>query len=667
MNVTDNKNNFNYPEDDYRETDTDVDFTPEDTDGQTEGYGDGAYPGGAYPKDSDAPEETGGTQRAREDAAGRKKAAGAKRGKKQKAEKPGKDKKKPAKKGGKKAKDTEPEPTAPPDEELPSLAEDVQDGESAKGKKGRKGKKSKKGKEPKEPRSESRFSRVMHKIKLTLMIILVVAAMLAAAAAAGGFYVTNNGVTLPNLYIGKVFVGTMDRAQVDKALEESGWDKLTAEELTVKLPVDVSFQVGYEKAGARMTREEAVKVACDYGHDKDWFTNLYKYLMNYLAPADADPEVVLDEEYIRAQIAEGQKALEKATEDKGYEIDKEREKLVIVKGAGQIRIAQDALYTSITQALAEDRTELSFDTLEGELTMPDFKKLHDTLAVEPSDAYFTENFEVVDEIDGCWFEVDEAEKLWTEAKPTEKVEIPMTLTFPEVTGEALRSMLYRDKLGAQTTYYTWSNDNRISNINKVAEKLNGHIMMPGDVFSYNDFVGQRTEEAGFLPAGAYENGQVVEEVGGGICQVSSTLYCASMYAQMETVERTSHYFRVDYLPLAQDATVSWPKPDFKFRNAREYPIKIVAYCDNEEKALTVEIWGTDVDGSYVELRHETYTRFDGTYTDVAIGYYVLGFRQVYDANGTLLYEIEEPASDYFFHEEDINWPAEKFAAPAEGG
>ena len=176
------------------------------------------------------------------------------------------------------------------------------------------------------------------------------------------------------------------------------------------------------------------------------------------------------------------------------------------------------------------------------------------------------------------------------------------------------------------------------------------------------------KEAGFLEAGAYDNGEVVQEVGGGICQVSSTLYCATMYAQLETVERTNHYFKVDYLDYGLDATVSWPGPDFKFKNCRDYPIKIVATCDNEEKALTIEIWGTDVDGSYVTLRSSKLVVYDSVYVNTAVGYGVSAYRTVYDAEGNFLYEIEEPYGIYYRHDEDIQWPAEKYAADAgEGG
>ena len=190
---------------------------------------------------------------------------------------------------------------------------------------------------------------------------------------------------------------------------------------------------------------------------------------------------------------------------------------------------------------------------------------------------------------------------------------------PEISGEELRSRLYRDRLGSQTTLYTYSSDNRISNIKLAASKFDGMILLPGETFSFNEVVGKRTREAGFLEAGAYSDGEVVQEIGGGICQVSSTLYCAAMYAQMKTVYRESHYFRVDYLPIGYDATVSWSKPDYKFRNDREYPVRLHAWCDEYGKSLTVEIWGTDVDGSYVELSCWQEPVYDEEFTEVVIG------------------------------------------------
>lgn len=527
------------------------------------------------------------------------------------------------------------------------------------------GKKAKKEKPPKPPKDPEKARRA----KLTFTVFAVILSLIFIGATVGGYMVTANPNSFPNVYIGGYFAGNMSREQIDAVLVENNWDDQVDTSLQVKLPAEVSFEVDSCQSGAKLTREQAVEAALRYGHDSNWYENLFRYLLNYIGPVDVDlAERPLNEDYIRQCMEKGAAKLEEVTADEGYTVDEKEKLLRLRKGAGQIRLDEEALYEQITQALKADSREMEFTQLTGTITMPDFQKIHDELAVEPADAYFNEDFSIVPEVNGCWFEVAEAEDLWKAAQPGDVVEVPLDLTYPENTEESLSAMLYRDKLGSQTTYYTWSNDNRISNINLVAEKLNGHIMLPGEVFSYNEFVGQRTKEAGFLEAGAYDNGEVVQEVGGGICQVSSTLYCATMYAQLETVERTNHYFKVDYLDYGLDATVSWPKPDFKFKNCRDYPIKIVAYCDNEEKALTIEIWGTDVDGSYVTLRSSKLVVYDSVYVNTAVGYGVSAYRTVYDAEGNFLYEIEEPYGIYYRHDEDIQWPAEKYAADAgEGG
>lgn len=530
-------------------------------------------------------------------------------------------------------------------------------------KKGRK--KAKKEKPPKPPKDPEKAKRA----KLTLTVFAVVLSLLFIGATVGGYMVTANPNSFPNVYVGGHFAGNMSREQIDAVLVENNWDEQVDTNLQVKLPAEVSFAVDSCQSGAKLTREQAVEAALRYGHDSNWYENLLRYLLNYIGPVDIDLlERPLNEDYIRQCMEKGTAKLEEVTADESYTVDEKAELLRLRKGAGQIKLDEDALYERIAQALAADSREMEFTQLTGTITMPEFQKIHDELAVEPADAYFNEDFSIVPEVNGCWFEVAEAEDLWKAAQPGDVVEVPLDLTYPENTEESLSAMLYRDKLGSQTTYYTWSNDNRISNINLVAEKLNGHIMLPGEVFSYNEYVGQRTKEAGFLEAGAYDNGEVVQEVGGGICQVSSTLYCATMYAQLETVERTNHYFKVDYLDYGLDATVSWPGPDFKFKNCRDYPIKIVAICDNEEKSLTIEIWGTDVDGSYVTLRSSKLVVYDSVYVNTAVGYGVSAYRTVYDAEGNFLYEIEEPYGIYYRHDEDIQWPAEKYAADAgEGG
>ena len=149
----------------------------------------------------------------------------------------------------------------------------------------------------------------------------------------------------------------------------------------------------------------------------------------------------------------------------------------------------------------------------------------------------------------------------------------------------------------------------------------------------------------------------MQEIGGGICQVSSTLYCAALYANLEITDRTCHYFPVNYLPAGLDATVSWKTPDFKFKNNRDYPVKLVAKVDNSAKSITIEVWGSDVDGSYVELKYSTWKYYDTKYPSVALGFKATTYRNLFDKDGNLISSTKEATSTYHYHSENIVYPS----------
>ena len=146
------------------------------------------------------------------------------------------------------------------------------------------------------------------------------------------------------------------------------------------------------------------------------------------------------------------------------------------------------------------------------------------------------------------------------------------------------------------------------------EKCNGVILLPGEVFDYNAVVGERTAEAGFQAATAYSNGESVLELGGGVCQTSSTLYCAALYANLEIVERTNHSYVSSYVPIGMDATVSWGGPEFKFKNNTDYRIKIVATYENNRQ--TFQILGTKVSDFTVEITTSTLSVISPTVREV---------------------------------------------------
>ncbi len=168
---------------------------------------------------------------------------------------------------------------------------------------------------------------------------------------------------------------------------------------------------------------------------------------------------------------------------------------------------------------------------------------------------------------------------------------------PEHTKEELESVLFRDVLGTMASSFstdTQINKNRAVNISLATDKIAGLILAPGDKFSFNNVVGPRTKQAGYLSAFVYLAGKVVEDTGGGICQVSSTLYNAVLKSDLKIVTRWNHYYTVSYVPLGTDATVSYNSVDFVFENSTEWPVKIDAVISEDNK-LEFTITGTRQD------------------------------------------------------------------------
>ena len=487
-----------------------------------------------------------------------------------------------------------------------------------------------------------------------LGIFLIIVLMAVSAVTGAAAYVTYSDTVFPNVSVDGVLVSGLTRDEIPEMLEKSGWDIRASLPLTVELMGVSEFQIDMSKTGVLPDKETAADLAFAYGHEGNWYLNLIKYLKGFFVPVDvAEGLDNLDRDYIAERVEAGIDKLNSTLGSGGYEIDKENSVLRMIKGAGDFSFDSDAIVDLIIEALNNGTMSISYDTLARDPEIPDFEKIHEELAREPVDAHFSDDntFTIIDDIEGCEFDVDEAERIWSEGTIAKEIEIPLTLSFPEVTSADLESLLFRDVLGERTTYFPNSNDNRINNLMLASSKINDYILYPGEVFSYNDVVGERTEAAGFLPAGAYSSGEVVEEIGGGVCQVSSTLYCAMLYGyKLTTVERSPHYFPSDYIEKGYDATVSWPSPHFKFRNDTDYPIKIVANCDAENRALTVQILGTNIDGTHIETR-STVAGYNNTkYPWLFEGYGAQVFRDVYDKDGNLIETIAEIYDVYHTHE-----------------
>ena len=497
---------------------------------------------------------------------------------------------------------------------------------------------------------------------IAMIIVVSLALILCVGATVGAYLVTKSETNFPNVYVGGVYVGGMTKEQALDALNEAKWDEKRGGTLTVKLPEGVSFDLDYLTAGAYEPKEEAVEAAYAYGHTEDWFGNLFTYINDLLNPVELGrTEFTIDRAYVSEAVNKAVDEFEEITSGDEYKVNEEASTLEGIKGVGQVTLDREAICDRACEALLSGGHELECAEIIGELRMPDFAAVAAELSKDVANAYYDpEKDEIIPEVVGVELDTARAEAIWEKAGVLEKFSIPITLIEPEITAESLKEVLFHDKLGDCLTYLWGSSANRISNVRLACSRFDGMVLQPGEKFSYNDVVGERTAEAGFKLAPTYSGTAHIDALGGGICQVSSTLYNAALYANLEINERVCHTMVVGYLPLGLDATVDWPDTNFVFTNNRDYPIKIKAWVDDAGRQVTIEIWGTDVDGSYVDMLHYEWPAYDETYRDlygidVQVGYGARSIRRTVYPDGS--YKDEDNVYSYYhIPEEEIRWP-----------
>ncbi|MDQ8736973.1 VanW family protein [Paenibacillus sp. LHD-38] len=167
-----------------------------------------------------------------------------------------------------------------------------------------------------------------------------------------------------------------------------------------------------------------------------------------------------------------------------------------------------------------------------------------------------------------------------------QLEVPMLTIYPRVDSELLSTIKVK-RIGQYATYYNSNNKNRSHNVSLAAKAINNYVVFPNERFSFNEVVGKRTKETGYLRAPVIVRGEMSEDIGGGICQISSTLFNAVDRAGLKIIERYSHSRNVKYVPPGRDATVSWYGPDFVFQNKYDQPVLIRAYASGGQVSIVI--------------------------------------------------------------------------------
>lgn len=359
---------------------------------------------------------------------------------------------------------------------------------------------------------------------------------------------------------------------------------------------DYDATINPELLEAKYDIDKAVEEAINTGKDSNIIINNYNILLALIGQKNINVNVTINEEMAKKTIEDIGTNIPGAVIESDYAI--EGEKLIITKGKEGLKIDTENLLQKIKNNL--ENIELAQEIIEIPVInkIPDeinIEKIHEEVYKEVQDAYYTKDpFTIHPEVEGIDFDIEEAKKILQEDK--DQYEISLTITKPKVTTSQIGSEAFPDLLGTFSTRYDASLTNRSTNLMIACQKINDKVVLPGEIFSYNKTLGERTTAAGYKNAAVYENGQVVDGIGGGICQISSTLYNAVLISNMEVTERRNHMFVTSYTPAGRDATVVYGITDFKFKNTRNYAVKIKASCSNG--IAKISIYGIKEENEY---------------------------------------------------------------------
>ena len=440
-----------------------------------------------------------------------------------------------------------------------------------------------------------------------LAVLAVVAALVVACGAAAGYTFTTDTI-YQGVSAAGVELGGMTRVQAAQALQSHEQEIGTG-----KLRLEFHGELSEIPAAAETEGLDAnatAQAAYSYGRTGNPLQRIQEALSARFSGAEIEFSISVDKKALETRLDEIAVEALSVPEQPSYEIIDDN--LVITTGKIGVDFDRDKLEEEITSRIGlMDYTPITVDVETVQPDPIDLEAIQKEIECEsaPATVDKSDGKTVIGGVTGIKMDLATAKAILGDgSEPT--YTIPLEITEPAVTAEELEKVLFRDTLASTSTSLNAGNKARTNNVRLAASYINGTILNPGEEFSYNGVVGERTAARGFQSAGAYVSGRVVDEVGGGVCQPSSTLYMAVLRADLKVTERRNHSFTVSYTPLGEDATVSWGTQDFKFVNSTDYPIKI--YADQSGSSMNIRIVGTNIDGKKVTTSHKVLSTTDFT-------------------------------------------------------
>ena len=439
-------------------------------------------------------------------------------------------------------------------------------------------------------------------------ILIIASAILVLCILAGiaGYFIyigiRDSRVLTANITIAGVHVQGQSRKDAINAVTAAFERNYVGNELQVTVG-EHTIVISAEDAAITFDAESAVDAALGYqGSSATEVFDISKYIgLNKTAIMAQLREVAAN---YNSQLKQHSYTVNGVLPENFLEIKPEEgQTLTVTVGTPGMNLDVNMLYEAVLGAYSENLDAVEYAFPIEQPTALDWEQVFQEVCVPVVDASIDqETYEITPESTGYGFLLADAAAAMENAKPGETINIPFEVLLPEITKNDIENGLFKDVLGQMSASAGYNYDRNI-NVDLACKSINGMIIMPGEVFSYNEALGERTAEAGYRPGASYVGGEVVMTYGGGICQVSSTLYYACVLADLEIVERECHLYLPSYIPFSTDATVSWGGSDYKFRNNTDKPIRIEAYAEGSK--VTVKLLGTDERNYYVKFVSET--------------------------------------------------------------
>lgn len=413
----------------------------------------------------------------------------------------------------------------------------------------------------------------------------------------------NSETIMGHVFVAGVDVGGMTKAQAVKAVRHATAGTYTQKSMVVQIS-DQRISLNPGLTGASLNAEQAIELAFQYGRSNSMLENAKQHLKTLTGPVYVDilPCLKLNRSAIHAELQALAAHFSTTLTQPSYKVqgsEGEDQILIFSIGTRGYDLVFDNLYQAVLDAYNQNTFHVDYPCSYTEPDPLDLDLIYNETYSEAVDAAIDpKTYQATAHIFGYAFDLEQAKALLAKTQYGQTFSVPYLCTVPEITQEELDALLFRDLLASYTAKAS-SSTNRDTNLRLACEAVHNLIIGPGETFDYNKALGERTAEKGYRYAASYYGNQTINTIGGGICQVSSTLYYCALMSDLEITSRINHGFLNTYVPMGMDATVSWGGPEFRFRNDLQYPIRIEAHASGGE--VTIKLWGTDTRDYYVKM------------------------------------------------------------------